>query len=182
MIQQQPHHRGIAVSNRKQQRRHPAVGVGKRALPDDPVSGRPASARGHVFSFGDRDVGMGINVGAARQQQLHNVGVIFEHGPHQRGLPMHRVFGIDVCAPIEKQCNRVDLAGASRSHESSFATRIGAVRIDAGVQQFADHGRVSIDGRQIDRRDAVPVRGLRVRARLDQRFGACKIIVSRRPV
>ena len=141
-IQQQPHHRRIAIANRKQQRRHPAIGRWQSALPDDPVAGRRGGAGRHVLALGDGDVGMSIDVGAAREKQFHHVGVIFKHRPHQRGLPMHGVLRVDVRAAIEQQRDGIHFAGAGRGHQSGFAARIGAVRIDAGVQKFADHGRV----------------------------------------
>ena len=77
---------------------------------------------------------------------------------------VHVVLGVDVRSPIEKQCNRIQLAGAGRGHESGFAARIGAVRIDAGVQKFTDHGRASVGGREGDGRDAVAVGRLHIRA------------------
>ena len=182
VIQQQPHHRGIAVSNREQQRRHSAVWRRQGALPDDPVSGRRGGSGRHVLSRRDRDVGMSIDVGAARQKQFHYVGVIFEHRPHERGLPMHVVLGVDLRSPIEQQCDRIHLAGAGRGHESGFAARIGAVRIHAGVQQLTDHGRAAVGGREGDGRDAVAVGGLHIRAGFDQRVNRLEIVVANRPM
>ena len=143
-IEQQPRHFGIAVANRKQQRRHAAVGCRQGALPDDAVAGGATGAGGHVLSFRHRDVGVGIDVGAAREKQLDHVGVIFEHGPHERGLRVHGVLRVDVRAAIEKQGDGIDLAGARRGHESGFAAGVGGVRIGAGIEEPADHGRISV--------------------------------------
>ena len=125
---------------------------------------------------------MGIDVCPARQEQLDNVSVIFENGPHERGLPMHGVFGLNGCSAIEKQFHRIDFADSSGRHESSFAAGIGAIRIDASVQKFTDHGGASVGGREIDRRNAVAVHGVHVRAIFNQSVSGLEIVVANRPV
>ena len=95
---------------------------------------------------------------------------------------MHGVLGVDGGAAIEKQLDRVKLADARRGHESGFAVGIGAVRIDARVQQFADHGRVAVQCREGDGRDAVAVRRVHVGAGFDERGGGREVVVPDSPV
>ena len=65
--------------------------------------------------------------------------------------------------------DRVGLAGAGCRHQRGFAAWRRGVRIGAGVEQRAEHRRIAVGGGEADRRDAVPVRHLHVRAGLDQR-------------
>ncbi len=58
---------------------------------------------------------------------------------------MHGIFAVDVGAPVEKQRDTVNPAGARRSHEARLSPLpwIGAVRIGPGIEQPPNHGGIS---------------------------------------
>ena len=67
----------VAVARREEQRRRAAV-------PHAEVSARIGVAGGVLELL--PDPGAGVQVGAARGQQAHDVGVLLSRRPHQRGL------------------------------------------------------------------------------------------------
>ena len=89
-IEQQPHHRRHcrleSQTAAASSRRWASASARCRMIP---LPDAAAGASRHVFAWRDRDVGVRIDVGAAREKQFDDVGVIFEHRPHERGLAVH---------------------------------------------------------------------------------------------
>ena len=75
-----------------------------------PLPGGAAGARRHVLALRHRDRRLRLDVGAARDEQLDDVRMVFGDGPHQRRLRADRVLRVDGGAAVEQQRDRIDVA------------------------------------------------------------------------
>ena len=106
----------------------------------------------------------------------------FSRRPHQRGLPAPRFFPVDIRTACSEHVHRIDTPAARRGHQCRFAFGQGRVRIRSRFQQRLDHRRVSIRRCQIQRSNAIPIRGIDVGARANEHLRRFHIIGSSRPV
>ena len=146
----------LAVARREEQRRQPArrqplVARLLRALP-----------------LPDDDRRARVDVGAGFDQHPHRVDVAFGGRPHQRRLAAPVLDRVDTRAVGQQDANGIGLSGPGAQMEGRFAERAGGVGADAGLEQTLDHRCAAVFARQRDRRDAVAVLGLGVRAGANQ--------------
>ena len=126
-----------------------------------------------------------VDVRAEGDERLDGRDVPLGPGPHERGLPVPCLAGVDVGAGVREPLHGVGPPGARREHQGRLA-RVDrlprVVRIDAGVQQQRQDRGVAVAGRQGQRRHAVVVGGLDVGPGADQRRGRVRVAAVRRPV
>ena len=113
-----------------------------------PLPGGAAGARRHVLALRRRDRRLRLDVGAARDEQLDDVGMVFGDGPHQRRLRAHGVLRVDVGAAVEQQRDGLDVARSRRGHQRRLAAGSGGVHVGAGVEQPAQDRRVAVESRR----------------------------------
>ena len=156
-------------------------GSERRALRRDRLSGivrfserRSSSALGRIRA--------GLDIRAVLDQKLDGRRMAFVRGPHQRGGSAQGFLRIHVRAVVEQHLDRIDIAGARRRHERSSSQREMLVGIGSGFEQRRDDGGISVDAGQPQRRGALAVRGLRIRAGVKQQVHHLFIGPEHRPV
>ncbi len=123
-----------------------------------------------------------VDVRAVRNQQLRCVGMILGRRPHQRRLAQELLAGVDDGAGFEQQLDGLGTARPRGGHEDRLAGLDLRLRIGAGLEQDFDEIAAGIVRGQRQRRHAVPVRGIRVRARAGKQPGDRHLVCPRRPV
>ncbi len=123
----------------------------------------------------------GVHVRSVRDQLLRHLRMRLGHCPHQRRLLPPLLFRIDVRAVREQNFRRFHVPGARHGHQRRFAFGGGGVRIGARVQKLRDHRRASIHAGQIQRRDAIAIRGLHVGAGFESDDPPCRDRLAARP-
>ena len=185
---QRPRRIQPAVARGVQQRRQRAGNQIPRPALGQPAADDPdaVSETGHRIGQHPRrrlpGARLRVHVGAALHEQLHDRRTVFADGDHQRRLLKGRVLRVDDGAAVEEEFDGVDLAHTRRGHERGFAGRIGVVRIRADFEQHANHLRVAVGGREVQRRDAVAVRAGGIGAGTDQQPRSLDIVDANKPV
>ena len=164
----------------------PSCGVGypgsqRRALRRDLLSRivrfserRPSSAL--------RRIRAGLDIRAVLDQKLDGGGMAFVRGPHQSGGSAQGFLRIHIRAVVQQHLDRIDIAGARRHHERSPSQRELLIGIGSGLDQRLDDSGISVDAGQPQRRGAVAVRGLGIRAGAKQQVDHLFIGAEHRPV
>jgi len=90
--------------------------------------------------------------------------------------------GVNVCAAIEQDLQRVRIAGAGGGHECRFAGRIFRIRIGTGIQELLDDDGIAVDAGQIERSYAVSISGFGIGAIVQEFVDGREIVGANRPV
>ena len=102
--------------------------------------------------------------------------------PHQRGRAAQFLRRVHVGAGGDQQLdgNRVPVARGEHHHHLAVGKAL--VRIGAGFQQLFDDRRVAIKRCHRERREALPVGGVHLRAGGDEEIGALEVVAIDGPV
>jgi hypothetical protein len=114
-----------------------------------------------------------VDIRAGGRQRTNSIAVVLERGPHQRGRAGPGLDGVDACALRDERVDDREAAGPRREHQhrASFGQlRVGGFRAGAGSDEQFDHALVAVAGGQRQRRHAIAVRRVHVRAGFDERF------------
>ena len=113
---------------------------------------------------------------------LDDLGVALGGGPHQRGLAAE-LLRVRIGAALEQQLHGVRIARIRRQHQHRLAFRgQHGIRVFAGLEQPRDHGRVAVDGGEVERLRARAVRDPVIGARVQQQIRHLEIAALHGPV
>ena len=173
--QQDPRRLEVSVAGREQQRREPA-GVEPR---------RPLGAGGAAFARPaelPHRPGPRADGGAVRQQHAGRRGLAVGRRPHQRGLPLHRLDGVDIGAVGQQGPHSPRVAGIGAAHQQRLARPERQVRVGPGRQQPFDAAGMTVRAGRPQGRRAVVVLCVQVRPGPDQAVQRGGLVPVRRPV
>ena len=169
------HHAGrldVALTGGKRQGREPAA--------RDRGDRRRRAQPGHLGFPVERS---DLPVGAVIEQELHDGRMAFGRRPHEGGLSLVLLARIHVRAAVEEHPDDIGVACASGRHQDGLAVFSGQrFRVGAGFEQRFDHRRASGRDRLGQRRRAIAVPGLRVRARAEQQVDRVFVVPDDRPM
>ena len=103
------------------------------------------------------------DVGAILDERLRDVGVALRNRPHQRGLAVRRLGGIDIRSSRDERLDRAQAAAASGGHQGGHPGGRRGVGIGAGREQALDDADAAVLAGQGQRADAMVI----------DRMGAC---------
>ena len=113
---------------------------------------------------------------------LDDVGMALRGRPHQRGLTAE-LLRVRIGAAREQQLHGVRIARIRRQHQHRLAFRgEHGVRVFPGLEETRDHGRVAVDGGEIERLRARAVRNPVIGARVQQQIRQLEIAALHGPV
>ena len=174
-VEQQAGGVDAAVARREQQRGEPpgveVLGAGRAR--------RAAESRAAELPPGDR---AGVDGRPVLQQHGGDVRLPVRGGPHQGGLPVLRLGGVDLGAVLDERPRRRGVARRRAAHERRLTGQKPAVRIRAGRQQPLDDLGVAARARHPQGRGAEFVRRVDVGAGVDQPVHRAQGVPVRRPV
>ncbi len=93
--------------------------------------------------------GAGAHVSAGFDQQLDNIRLALCHGPHERGLIVRGLLGLDVGPARQQRLDGPRVTRARTGHEYRFAVQQLRVGIGARRQETLDHRRAAVRTRLV---------------------------------
>ena len=111
-----------------------------------------------------------FEVGAARGEQRDDRGVVLGGRPHQRRLAVPGLARVDVGAGASSSRTALRPAGARGDHQHGLAVGVAALASAPAFSSSVDDRRAAVDGGQRQRRHAVAVRRVDLRAGAEQRL------------
>ena len=121
-------------------------------------------------------------VGAAIEQQFHDLGVTLRHGPHQRRLLAFAFRGVHVGVLRQQRAHRGSAASPCRAHQRRDTGFRRGIRIRAQLEQPLDDGGVGVVGGNRQRRDRQIVGGVGFGTAADQEAEDFDVAVVRGPM
>ena len=112
--------------------------------------------------------GLRVHVGAGIDEQLRELEVSVSGRNHQRRLAEMLLRGVDGGAVLEQRLRDRGIADVRRENQRRLTGAIGRGGIRTGVEQPARQLRVARRNCQVQRRDAIAIRGVHVGARRDE--------------
>ena len=171
-IGQRGHGIGGAVTRGVHQRRPAAA----RQHGDDHAGGLPLEFRKA------QELAALILVRAEVDQRFDRRRVVLRRRPHQGGLPLPVLLGVDLRSVRHEHLDGVRAAGARRRHQHGFTLGQGAVRIGSRLEQRVHQRRVAVLGRQNNRREAVAGHRFGVGPCAQQHLHGRDVVGADRPV
>ncbi len=122
-----------------------------------------------------------VDVGAVRRQLADDVGMSFGCSPHQRRLSAPAFARVNDGPAGDEHLHGVEMSRPGSRHQRGLALGGRVVGAGSGFQQLVDDRCVAVERGEIERRDAVPIRGLHIRTGLDQPVDRRRIVLPHGP-
>ncbi len=117
-----------------------------------------------------------VDVRAGLDQRRHDVDVALARGPHERGLAAPAFGRVDRGAVREQRLDRVELAGARRGHQRRLPSRDVAFTLAPAASRRSIAARSPLPAARSSGVDVETVRGVRGRARVEQRVDQREVV------